>query len=302
MRISDWSSDVCSSDLDALQISVDLESAYRTMEIHCSLYECYHSIGDDRNALMHFVRYRAIHDSLEVLKNVKKIGQLHLQYETERKDQQIASLGILNREKTRRNNYILAGLLLFLLLSAFLFRQYRVTGKRNQLLTESNEMINRQSQQLQLLMKELHHRVKNNLQIVSSLLSLQSNHLDDEDARAAVRIGQQRIEAMSLIHRSLYRQENPNMVNMREYVTDLVESIIQSFGYDRDCFDLELAIDTREMDVDVALPLGLIINEWVTNAFKYAYKEVDQPLLKLSLQHDTGIQLNIKDKIGRAHV
>src|SRR3546814_14112400 len=78
-----------------------------------------------------------------------------LQYETERKDQQIASLGILNREKTRRNNYILAGLLLFLLLSAFLFRQYRVTGKRNQLLTESNEMINRQSQQLQLLMKEL---------------------------------------------------------------------------------------------------------------------------------------------------
>src|SRR3546814_19439227 len=75
MRISDWSSDVCSSDLDALQISVDLESAYRTMEIHCSLYECYHSIGDDRNALMHFVRYRAIHDSLEVLKNVKKIGR-----------------------------------------------------------------------------------------------------------------------------------------------------------------------------------------------------------------------------------
>src|SRR3546814_14073320 len=82
---------------------------------------------------------------------------------------------------------------------------------------------------------------------------------------------------------------------MREYVTHLVESIIPSFGYDRDCFDLELAIDTREMDVDVALPLGLIINEWVTNAFKYAYKEVDQPLLKLSLQHDTGIQLNIKD-------
>src|SRR3546814_16615450 len=103
------------------------------MEIHCSLYEFYHSIGDDRNALMHFVRYRAIHDSLEVLKNVKKIGQLYLQYETERTDQQIASLGILNREKTRRKNYILAVLLLFFLLSAFFFRHYRVNVNLNQL-------------------------------------------------------------------------------------------------------------------------------------------------------------------------
>src|SRR3546814_11039518 len=133
------------------------------MEIHCSLYEFYHLIGDDRNALMHFVRYRAIHDSLEVLKNVKKIGQLHLQYETERTAQQIASLGILNRENTRRNHYILAGLLHYLHLSAFLFRQYWLIGIRTQLFTDSTEIYNRHSQKLSLPMKDQHHREKTTL-------------------------------------------------------------------------------------------------------------------------------------------
>ncbi|QEC52641.1 two-component sensor histidine kinase [Anseongella ginsenosidimutans] len=280
---------------DALQIALELKSTYRAMEIHCSLYECYHSINDDKNALAHFVRYRGIHDSLEVLKNVKKIGQIHLQYETEQKDQQIASLGAINEEKTRRNMLILVGLFLLLCLSGFLYRQYRAIGRRNRLLTESNHKINKQSEQLQLLMKELHHRVKNNLQIVSSLLSLQSNHLEDKDAQQAVRIGQQRIEAMSLIHRSLYQRDTPNSVNMREYVKDLVESIIQSFGFDKNRFDLKLEVDTAEVDVDMALPLGLIINEWVTNAFKHAYKDVRRPLLWLSLKQDGGIQLEIRD-------
>jgi two-component sensor histidine kinase len=119
--------------------------------------------------------------------------------------------------------------------------------------------------------------------------------LADKDAQQAVKIGQQRIEAMSLIHRSLYQQDNPNMVNMKEYVTDLVESILQSFGIDKDKFDLQLDVQITEMDVDMALPLGLIINEWVTNAFKYAYKEVQYPSLILSLKKDRDIILEIKD-------
>src|SRR5690606_37462168 len=109
------------------------ESAYREMEIHGSMYECYHSIGDDKNALLHFARSRTIHDSLLVKKNVQQIGQLHIQYQTERKDQQIAALDTLNREKTKRSIFSLAGLLGFLVLSGFLFFQYRVIHRRNRL-------------------------------------------------------------------------------------------------------------------------------------------------------------------------
>lgn len=279
----------------ALDITIAQRAPFREAEIYKVLYKCYHDAGDAEKALRAFSRSVRINDSLQVLKNTKQIGRLQIEYETEKKDQHIASLKLINLEKTRTTGVIAVGMILFVLLSAFLYVQYHGIRKRNRMLADSNKKINEQAEQLKFLMKELHHRVKNNLQIVSSLLSLQSNHLADRDAQQAVKIGQQRIEAMSLIHRSLYQQDNPNMVNMKEYITDLVESILQSFGIGKDTFDLQLDIQITEMDVDRALPLGLIINEWVTNAFKYAYKEVRCPALMLSLKKDREIVLDIKD-------
>lgn len=279
----------------ALQTAQNIHNAYREMEINEAFYECYHSIGDDKNALKYFYRSVQIKDSLQVEQNVKDIGQLHIQYETGRKDAEIAALGALNKERERRNLYVLSGLLVFFGLSIFLFFQGKGIRHRNRLLTAKNKTIEEQAEQLKLLMKELHHRVKNNLQIVSSLLSLQSNHLSDHDAQQAIKVGQQRIEAMSLIHRSLYHQDNPNMVNMQEYVSNLVGSILQSFGIAEDNFDLHLDVEVKELDVDMALPLGLIINEWVTNTFKHAYKNIKYPALHLALKKNSGVELSIRD-------
>lgn len=279
----------------ALQTAKDIHNAYREMEINGALHDVYHMRGDDKSALKYFYRSMEIKDSLQVEQNVKEISQLHIQYETGRKDAEIASLGALNRERAKRNLYILTGLLVFAGLSVFLFFQWREIRQRNRLLTLKNKTIEEQSDKLKLLMKELHHRVKNNLQIVSSLLSLQSQHLSDKDARLAIQIGQQRIEAMSLIHRSLYQQENPNMVDMQDYVSNLVESILQCFGITGEDFDLHLDVEVREMDVDMALPLGLIINEWVTNTFKHAYKHISRPQLHLTLKKSNEVELDIRD-------
>jgi two-component sensor histidine kinase len=279
----------------ALDVTIAQHTPFRAAEIYKSLSMCYHLSGNDEKALTAYRRATALNDSLQVLRNTRQIGRLQIEYETEKKDQHIASLRLINLEKTRRTKLTAVGMVLFVLLSAFLYMQYRGIRQRNQLLADNNKKISQQSEQLKFLMKELHHRVKNNLQIVSSLLSLQSSHLADKDARQAVKIGQQRIEAMSLIHRSLYQQDNPNMVNMKEYVTNLVESILQSFGIDKDSFDLQMDIQITEMNVDMALPLGLIINEWVTNAFKYAYKEAQCPSLFISLKEDREIKLEIKD-------
>lgn len=280
---------------EALDLSIAQNAPFREAEIYRSLYKCYQAAGNDKKALTAFSRSVVINDSLQLLKNTKQIGRLQIEYETEKKDQRIASLRLINIEKSRTTEAIAAGMVLFVLLFVFLYFQYRGIRQKNRLLAASNKKINEQSDQLKFLMKELHHRVKNNLQIVSSLLSLQSNHLPDKDAQQAVKTGRQRIEAMSLIHRNLYRQNNPGMVNMREYVTDLVEGILQSFGTDKEMFNLQLDIQVTEMNVDMALPLGLIINEWVTNAFKYAYKDVAYPALMLSLKKGGEVILEIKD-------
>jgi len=152
------------------------------------------------------------------------------------------------------------------------------------------------AKQIKLLMKELHHRVKNNLQMVASLLSLQSFKIKDTVAASAVKEGQHRIEAMSLIHQRLYITENITEVNIKEYVTDLVSSLMQAYGYQSDNFSLELTVDNELMEVDKAIPMSLIINELVTNAFKYAYADSSNPALTIAITKDaTDIHLLISD-------
>jgi two-component sensor histidine kinase len=145
-------------------------------------------------------------------------------------------------------------------------------------------------------MKELHHRVKNNLQIVSSLLSLQSYKLNDDEAIAAIRQSQQRVQAMGLIHQRLYQTDESAFVNIKEYLTDLTESLIASYGYDRDHFDLHISSQQELLDVDKVLMLGLVVNEIITNALKYAYTDIDHPSLRITCTGDgEHIILSVKD-------
>lgn len=143
--------------------------------------------------------------------------------------------------------------------------------------------IKKQEEKLSYLMKELHHRVKNNLQIVSSLLSIQQIKVEDETAQKALKEGQHRVDAMSLIHKKLYQTDTVNKVNIRDYITELCENLVHAYGHDHDAFTLQQDIQVEELEPDMAIPLGLIINEVVTNAMKYAYADVLHPLLHISL-------------------
>ncbi|QNF33401.1 sensor histidine kinase [Adhaeribacter swui] len=279
----------------ALQFAQQIKLPYREMEIYQVIARCNQQRGNYQQAFAYFTRYDLLRDSLALLENLRLMNELEVQYEAGRKDQEINVL--TQKSKTRAMQmYATLGIMGVLVISGVIFGlQFRTIRRKNSLLNSQNEQINEQAEKLKLLMKELHHRVKNNLQIVSSLLSLQSNRLQDEDARKAVKVGRQRIEAMSLIHRSLYQQDQPNLVNMPEYITDLVESLMESFGVDKNQLTLDLHVSVTELDVDKALPLGLIINEWVTNAFKYAYQYVPEPRLSISLHDSNGLQLHIQD-------
>jgi two-component sensor histidine kinase len=228
------------------------------------------------------------------IEKTRAVAELQAKYDTRKKVQQIAELDQRNQQRARQIQYMTGGLGLLLVLLGGLVAQYYVIRRTNRRLSVQNgiiaansEQLVNQSNQLRVLMKELHHRVKNNLAIVSSLLKLQMNRLDDEKAIQAVRVSQQRVEAMSLIHQRLYQTDQLTTINMAEYLNDLASGLMRAYGYHADTFDLQLNVDLPELDVDVAIPLGLIVNELATNAFKYAYTTVARPLLRIDL-HQTG--------------
>ena len=201
---------------------------------------------------------------------------------------------------------ILSVLLISLVVGLVQYRTIRRTNSqlsdKNRLIEEKGERLAEQSEQLQTLMRELHHRVKNNLAIVSSLLNLQTYRLSDTEAIEAVQESQRRVEAMSLIHQRLYRTDAVTTINMADYVTDLVESLMAAYGFEPDQFDLTIRVEEPEVDVDVAIPMGLILNELLTNAFKYAYSSTGhriglrkRPALHIALHQTDGLTLEVQD-------
>jgi len=150
-------------------------------------------------------------------------------------------------------------------------------------LEESYLLAREKNLYIEALIRELHHRVKNNLQVVSSLLALQSNRLQDETARRALEDGRTRVEAMALVHQKLFLNNEHSSVNLPDYLTDLSIYLSRSFGYKNENVQTAVELSSSAMNIDKAIPLGLIINELVTNAFKHAFHHTMQPLITVSV-------------------
>jgi two-component sensor histidine kinase/ligand-binding sensor domain-containing protein len=125
-----------------------------------------------------------------------------------------------------------------------------------------------------VLMKEIHHRVKNNLQVISGLLELQSRNLGDEAAKVALMEGRNRVRSIALIHQNLYQFENLSSVELSRFVKDLCRQVEALYKKQKDV-SLEIEVPNLYLDIDSAVPLGLIMNELLSNSFKYAFNEVE---------------------------
>ena len=146
------------------------------------------------------------------------------------------------------------------------------------------EFILKSIKEKEFLIKELHHRVKNNLQVISSLLSLQANLVNDENLDIYFKESQNRIKSMAAIHDMLYRSEDLSTVNFSIYAEQLVKDLIHSYVGMNSSITTEFEFDSLELSLDIAVPLGLLINELVTNSLKYAYEGHSSPLLKVSIK------------------
>ena len=272
----------------AVELAKTLNDNHRLFNAYNALYRVNEASGNYKAAFDNLKLAKKHEDSTLKLEKLKSIAEVESKYENVKKEAEIGLLNEKNQIQAKQLIYLLIGLAVALGLLAAIFLQ-------NKKIKESKKQITEQAEQLKLMMKELHHRVKNNLAIVSGLLRIQSNKLEDESAIQAVRQGQQRVDAMSLIHQRLYQTDKVTTVNIKEYIIDLAESLMSAYGYAPNEFDLNISVEKEELDVDLAIPLGLIINELLTNSFKYAYQDIENPALNISLKGDKNLELEIKD-------
>lgn len=241
-----------------------------------------------RQALGAHKQWAIYRDSIQNQVRSQKFAELETRYQTKEKETQIRQLDALNAYQTRQLWVGLAGLLVLSgLLSIMVWQNKRIQRSRTK--------IQQQSDELRVMMKELHHRVKNNLAIVTGLLNLQLSRLKDPVARQAMLASQQRVQAMALIHQRLYLTDRITQVNMHEYLVDLTQGLIQSYGYNGATLALTLAIDQRDLEADTAIPLGLIANEVITNALKHAYQDHERPELRVAFSVTHELTLEIED-------
>ena len=139
-------------------------------------------------------------------------------------------------------------------------------------------------QEKELLLREIHHRVKNNLQVISSLLSLQSRTSKDEQAIEMAKESQNRIKVMALIHEKLYRSKDFANVEFNDYIKNLANDLFASYRVSASRISLKLEIEDLSLGIDTAIPTGLIINELVTNCLKYAFSKDNDGEIRISLR------------------
>ncbi|MDX2173439.1 MAG: histidine kinase dimerization/phosphoacceptor domain -containing protein [Bacteroidota bacterium] len=245
--------------------------------------------NETKAAYENFKLYKQYSDSILNAASIKKQAEDALKYEFSKKEyeQELKNqkLAIEQKEKEKQQKIILfssVGIILIIFL--LLYYRYRLKQKANKLLTqtnlklaEKNLIIEEKSKQLQeslgereLLLKEIHHRVKNNLQVISGLLELQKEELTEESSKLAFDEGQSRVRSISLIHQNLYQNENLGSIQFKTFVTDLslqVKEVFEQLDYK---MDITIDMPDKIVDIDTAVPLGLIINELLTNSYKYA--------------------------------
>ncbi|MEM7037212.1 MAG: sensor histidine kinase [Bacteroidota bacterium] len=262
----------------------------------------YTQYGPSDSAMKYWQVFAAVRDTFYSRDRANALELAQTRFQTREKTQALASTRTLlekEQEVTRlqsRNIWLIGiGLALTVILGGLAGLGFLQKRRANARLEIQKAEISRQNEEKADLLREIHHRVKNNLQIVSSLLELQSRSVSDAKMQAITREGQGRVRSMALIHQNLYQNEAFE-ISIDDYVGKLVAEIQRLYGQERQVKS-ELETSDLNFDIDTAVPLGLIINELVTNAFKYGFSETDEKKLRITLKkHDEEFyKLSIQD-------
>ena len=290
--------------IQSLRFSQEHNMTENTRQLSLTLSQAYEQIGKPTEALSYYRMHIAIRDSLRNEDNVRKITQLDMQHtfdqqqqaqrlEQEKKDALVAAQF---RTQAVQRNALIGGLIALLLIAGLLYRGYRNKRSTNLLLENKNQLIQTSLEEKEILLREIHHRVKNNLQVISSLLSLQSQHVSDKQIQDAIKEGRNRVSSMAMIHQNLYQTDNLTGIEIGEYIERLTQSLFDSYNISPDRIHLQTNIPSLQLDVDTVIPLGLILNELISNALKYAFPDDRNGQIEVQVQEaENQLQLTVAD-------
>ncbi|NQY30163.1 MAG: hypothetical protein HRT69_11925 [Flavobacteriaceae bacterium] len=233
----------------------------------------------------------------ELIYSITEEHRLLKKHETDLKNQELV---LKNKQK---NILVFFALLLLLLLALSLFNSYKLKKSRKEV-RQKNKEITLKSEQVKIalsekevLLKEVHHRVKNNLQVISGLLELQNISVTDESVKLALKEGQNRIQSVALVHKMMYQSENVSKVNMQNYLEELLQ--VLELSYSNSQKHIQTRINAKDVDFDVtmAVPISLIVNEAVCNAYKHAFENKKSGNIEVAIikEKERTYSLLIKD-------
>jgi len=279
-------------------------------EVHYMKYKVDSLQGNYVDALRHLAIHKALNDDIFALNKRRSITDLQLRYESEKKEQNIRLLQ--NQSRLRQNELnrarfaqkiTIVGAAILALVVVLLYKSYHLKKRSNHSLLLKQQAIHQQNMLLtklntdkEWLLREIHHRVKNNLQIVMSLLNSQTYYIKDSAAMSAIKDSRRRVNAIALIHKKLYQGEDLAGIPMDQYVSELITYFKHNLSNGRKVPQFNVNIPALLLDVSGAVPVGLIINEALTNCLKYAFDDITDARISIQLQKNNGyIELAVFD-------
>ena len=262
----------------AIGVGDDIRDAYKNLAIVDE------ALGNLKSALKNNKLYIMYKDSLLDKQTIEQSTQAAMQYNFDKKvattkfenDKKIVILEAENNLRGQQRIFLILFIMVALVLLFFAKRAFDSKKK-------IAEFMASESHRKEVLLQEVHHRINNNLQIISSLLTLQANSAENEKLTEYLKQSQNRIQSLSVLHELLYQTDSPLQINMNDYLNKVLD-------YHRDILhssivkvDIKLKVDSSIFPTKLAVPLALIVNELVTNSIKYAFKDLQIGSISISL-------------------
>lgn len=279
------------------------------------LYKVDSAQGNYLASLENLLKHKRIQDSIFNERKGYQMEELQVRYAVDQKEKDILVLQgkeqLKNAELQQASliqKLFISGIIILAFLLFFTYKQMQLKRRTNlQLESQQREIASQNTilkhlvEEKEWLLKEVHHRVKNNLHMITSLLSSQAFQLTDEMAKIAVKDSQNRIQAMSMVHQKLYIHDNISSIDSTIYICDLIEYLKSSFSIEN--IEFKADVESIKLDSQYAIPIGLIVNEAVTNSIKYAFPDGRSGVVMVSFHNQKEkLLLSITDNgVGFSH-